>query len=59
MCKFVPSKPFGQLLDISPKIFTFFQTFNSEFSCNEVRFTDKNSKPIEVEDKLNITLVID
>ena len=27
----VPNKSFGQLLDISPKIFIFFKTFDSEF----------------------------
>ena len=29
---FVPNKSFGQLLDMSPKNFTFLKTFNSEFS---------------------------
>ena len=29
---FVPTKWFGQLLDILPKIFIFFKTFDSEFS---------------------------
>ena len=28
---FVPNKSFGQLLDISPKMFIFFKNFNSEF----------------------------
>ena len=55
---FVPNKFFGQLLDISPEIFIFLKTFNSEFSYNEVWFTYQNSKPLEVEDKINITLVI-
>ena len=32
--------------------------FDSEFSYIEVWFTDKNSKPQEIEDKTNITLVI-
>ena len=27
----IPNKSFGQLLDISPKYFTFFKTFHSEF----------------------------
>ena len=30
--KFVSNKSFGQLLDISPKKFTFLKTFNSTFS---------------------------
>ena len=55
---FVPNKSFGQLLDISPKNFIFLKTFNSEFSYIEVWFTDQNSKPLEIEDKINITLVI-
>ena len=55
---FVPNKLFGQLLDISPKNSIFLKTFNSEFSCIEVWFTDQNSKPLEVEDRINITLVI-
>ena len=55
---FVPNKSFGQLLDISPKQFTFLNTFDSEFLYVEVWFTDQNSKPLEIEDKIKITLVI-
>ena len=55
---FVPNKSLGQLLDISPKNFVFLKTFNSEFSYIEVWFTDRKSKPLEIEDKINITLVI-
>ena len=36
----------------------FLKTLSSEFFYIEVWFTDQNSKPIEIEDKLNITLVI-
>ena len=54
---FVPNKLFSQLLDISPKSFIFLKIFNSEFSYIEVWFTDQNSKPIEIEDNVNITLV--
>ena len=55
---FVPNKSFGQLLDISPKNFIFLKTFNSEFSYIESWFTDQNSKPLEIEDKINVTSVI-
>ena len=51
-------KSFGQLLYISPKIFIFWKTLNSELSYIEVWFTDQNYKPLEAEDKINITLVI-
>ena len=55
---FIPNKSFGQLQEISPKYFVFLNTFNSEFSYIEVLLTDQNSKPLEIEDKINITLVI-
>ena len=55
---FVPHKSFGQLLNNSPKNFIFLETFNSEFSYVEVWFTDQNCKPLEIEDKTKITLVI-
>ena len=55
---FIPNKSFDQLLDISPKTFTFLKTFNSHFLHIEVRFTDQNSKPLEMEDKINIALVV-
>ena len=56
---FVLNKPFGQLLNVSSKNFIFLKTFDSEFSYIEVWFTNQNSKPLEIEDKINITLVID
>ena len=55
---FVPNKSFSQLLDISPENFIFLKTFDSECSYIEVWFTDQNSNPLEIEDKINITLVI-
>ena len=53
-----PNKSFGLLLNMSPKIFVFSKTFNLEFSYIEVWFTDQNCKPLEIEDKINISLVI-
>ena len=58
MYKVVPNKSFGQVLDISSKCFIFLKTFDSEFSYIELWFTDQNSKSLEIEDKVNITLVI-
>ena len=55
---FVPSKPFGSLLEISPANYIFLRTFNSEFQEIKVWFTDQNNNPVEVEDKINITLII-
>ena len=55
---FVPKKSFGQLLDILPKNFIFLKTFDVEYSYIEVWFTYQNSKPLEIKNKINITLVI-
>ena len=55
---FVPRKPFGSLLEISPANHIFLKIFNSEFQEIKIWFTDQTSEPLEVEDKINITLVI-
>ena len=55
---FVPNKPFGSLLEISPTNHIFKKTFNSEFDEIKVWFTDQNSQPLEIEDRINLTMVI-
>ena len=55
---FVPNKPFGSLLEISPANLIFLKTFNSEFQEIKIWFTDQTSKSLEVEDKTNLTLII-
>ena len=52
---FIRNKSFGQLLNISTNNFTYLKTFNSYI---EVWFTDQNSKSLEIENTINITLVI-
>ena len=49
------------MLEISPTNFIFSKTFNSEFQANEVwkNRTDQNSQSLEIEDRLNLTLVIE
>ena len=54
----VPNKPFSGLLEISPTNHIFSKTFNSEFQEVKIWFTDQNSQPLEVEDKINLTLII-
>ena len=55
---FVPSKLFCSLLETSPSNHIFLKTFNSEFQEMKVWLTDQNNNPLEVEDKINITLII-
>ena len=45
---FVPNKPFGSLLEISPTNHMFLKTFNS----------DQNSNQLKKEDRINLSMVI-
>ena len=55
---FVRNKPFGSLLEVSPPNHIFLKTFNSEFQEIKVWFTDQNNRPLEREDKINLTLIV-
>ena len=55
---FVPNKPFGTLLEISPTNHIFLKTFNSEYVKIKIWFTDQNSPPLEIGDRINLTMVI-
>ena len=55
---FVPNKPFGSLLEISPTNYIFLKTFNLEYDETKVWLTDQNSQPLEIEDRKNLTMVI-
>ena len=55
---FVPNKQFGQLINIAPHSLTMLSTTNTEFSFIEVWFTDQNSKPLEIKDNVNLTLIV-
>ena len=46
------------LLEIYPTNHIFLKTFNTEFNYMEVWFTDQNSQPLEIEDRIDSTLVI-
>ena len=55
---FVPNKPFGSLLEISPTNHIFLETFNSEYDEIIIWLTDQSSQPLEIEDRINLTMVI-
>ena len=58
LCTFVPNKPFGSLLEISPTNYIFLKTFNSEYDKIIVWFTYQNRQPVEIEDRINLTMVV-
>ena len=55
---FVPNKPFGSLLEISPTNHIFLKTFNSEYDEIIVWLTDQSSQPLEIGDRINLAMVI-
>ena len=55
---FVPNKKFGQLLNITPHVFTMMNTIYTGFSSVEVWFTDQSSQGLEMGDNVNLTLII-
>ena len=55
---FIPNKTLGSLLEISPTNHVFLKKFNSEFQEIKIWFTDQTSTPLEVEDRINVTLII-
>ena len=58
LCTFVPSKSFDSLLEICPKNHRYLKTFNWKFQAIQVWFIDQYSQPLEIEDRINLTLVI-
>ena len=55
---FVPNKQFGSLLEIYSIKHIFLKTFNSKFQEIRVWFTDQNGRPLEIEGRINLTMVI-
>ena len=45
-------------LEITEVVLVFLKTFNSEYDEIIVWFTDQNSKPLGIEDRINLTMVI-
>ena len=55
---FVINKQFGQLINISPHSLSMLSTKDTEFLSIEAWFSDQNSKFLEIEDNVNMTLII-
>ena len=55
---FVPNKLFGSLLEVSLRSHIFLKTFNSEYDEVKVWFTEQNSKPLEIEDKIHLAMIV-
>ena len=51
------NKSNAYLLNVEPSNLVFLKTYNTEFDETIIKFTDQNGKPLETEDKVNLTLL--
>ena len=52
-----PNKSYAYLLNNEPSNLVFLKTYNTEFHEIIITFTDQNGRPLEIEDKVNLTLL--
>ena len=55
---FTSNKSYAYFLNVEPSILVYLKTYNTEFDELIVTFTDQNGRPLEIEDKVNLTLLI-
>ena len=55
---FTPNKSYACLLNAELTNLVFLKAFNTEFDEIIITFTDKNFRPLGIEDKVNLTLLI-
>ena len=58
LCTFMPNKSYSFLLNVEPSNLVFLKTHNTKFDEIIITFTDQNGRPLEIEDKVNLTLLI-
>ena len=55
---FTPKESYTYLLNVEPSNFAFLKTLNTEFDEIIITFTDQNGRPLEIEDAVNVTFLI-
>ena len=55
---FTPNKSYAYLLNVEPSNLKFWKTYNTEFDDIIITFTDQNGRELEIEDKVNLTMII-
>ena len=58
LCAFRINKFYACLLNVEPSNLVFLKTYKTEFNEIIITFTDQNSIPLGIEDKFNLTLLI-
>ena len=54
---FMPNKSYACLLNVESNNLIFLKIYNTEFDKTIIIFTDQNGRPLEGEDKVNLTLL--
>ena len=55
---FMPNKFYAYLLNVEPSNLVFLKTYNTGFDETITTFKDRNCRPLEIEDKVNLILLI-
>ena len=55
---FTPNRSYAYFLNVEPSNVLFLKTDNTEFDETIITFTDQNGRPLEIENKFNLTLPI-
>ena len=55
---FTSNKSYAYLLNVDPSNLVFLKTCNTEFDEIIITFMSQNGRPLEIEDKVNLTLLI-
>ena len=55
---FVPSDDFGKLLFVEPKVLKQSKSIDSVFDYIEVWFTDQKNRPLQIEDDLSLSSIV-
>ena len=52
------NKSYGYLLNVEPNNLVILKTYNTESDDITITFTEQNRRPLEIEDKVNLTLLV-
>ena len=55
---FTPNKSYAYLLNVEPSNLVLLKTYNTDFNEIIIAFTYQNGRPLELEDKVNLTLLV-
>ena len=58
LCSFTSNKSYAYLLNAEPSSLVFLETYDTEFDAIIRKFTYQNRRPLEIQDKRNLTLLI-